>query len=690
MGMSDHGNTTRSEQSPPDNGGMTAHQQDGMPRGLLQTIFDAAPVGIAYFDRDMRLVDFNAEYRTLTDPRIALSLGEVLYEVYPASLARKPIYDRVFAGESVDQKNVAYPYSDEEVRYRDARYRPVRDANGQVIGLVSAIVDVTDNKRAVEALRESEARFRAVADLVPDFLWSRNAEGNIEWYNQRWIEYTGQSSEESAGLGWLRVLHPEDTEESLEGLQTALATGESLRQERRIRGTDGSYRWFLVQMQPLHNEKGEIVHWFGAATDVHEQRRAREELEDLVRERTAELAESEAKAELQLQRLNDIFRLIPAGVAVMSGPEHRYELANPTFLRTMNKREEDVIGKSVREVFPEGIAQGWIDVADTIYRSGEPRLAHEALAWLDRQGDGNLEETYWNAVTMPLRDANGQVEGIMTESVEVTDQVLSRRRIEGLLIEREEEIAARKVAEEELRVSNAHLRGLSGRLLAVQEEERRTVARELHDEIGQQLTALRYILDRPQQPYEGKAIQVSDALVILDSLTDRVRELSLDLRPSMLDDAGLWPGLLWHTERYTSQTGIYVNLAHRGLQERLPAAVETAIYRIVQEALTNVARHADVQQVTVQLMVDSTVTLLIEEAGKGFDVDEALARHTSAGLSGMRERVELLGGQFTIEAEIDKGTRIMAEIPLDDFQQESQPGDTEEESEGTGPKPWQH
>jgi PAS domain-containing protein len=124
MGASDRANIDKSEQHFPGNGGTAANQQDGLPHGLLQTIFEAAPVGIAYFDRDMRLVGFNAEYRAMTDPRrIALSPGEVLYEVYPATLARKPMYDRVFAGESVDQENVAYPYSGEDVRYRDARYR---------------------------------------------------------------------------------------------------------------------------------------------------------------------------------------------------------------------------------------------------------------------------------------------------------------------------------------------------------------------------------------------------------------------------------------------------------------------------------------------------------------------------------------------------------------------------------------
>jgi PAS domain S-box-containing protein len=810
-GAAGRDNPSKEEQGSPGNGGTTAHQRDELPNGLLQTIYDAAPVGIAYFDRDMRLIDFNAEYQIMIDPRIALSLGTVLYEVDPAALARKPIYDRVFAGESVNQENVPYPYSDEEVRYRDARYRPVRDASGQVVGLVSVLVNVTDKKRAIEALqksekrfrsyfelgligmaitspikgilevndeicqilgyeraellrmtwadvthpddlaadevlfnrvmsgeidaysidkrwvrkggqaidshisvkclrradnsvdyfvallqditerkraeqalRESEARFRAVADLVPDILWSRNVEGTIEWYNQRWIEYTGQSSEEAAGFGWLRVVHPDDQERSLKSLQAALASGQPLRQERRIQGVDGSYRWFLVQMQPLHDAKGAVIHWFAAATDVHEQRRTREELKDSVRERTAELAAANAQAEMRRKRLYDTIMEIPAVIGVLNGPEHRYALVNPTFLNTMDKRAEDVIGKTFEEVFPEAHVQGWNEVADRVYQTGQPHIAREALGLLGRRGADTLEETYWNSVAWPLRDARGEIEGIITYGVEVTDQVVSQRRIESLLSKQEGEIAARKSAVEELHVTNARLRGLSGRLLTVQEEERHTVARELHDEIGQQLTALRFMLDGPEQTYEGKALQLAGALAIVDTLTERVRELSLDLRPSILDDAGLWPGLLWHAERYTAQTGIKINLAHRGLQERLPAALETAIYRIVQEALTNVARHAEVRQVTVQLLVDSNVTVLIEDAGKGFDVAEAMAAHVSAGLSGMRERIEMLGGQLTLESQSGEGTRVLAEIPLDSFRQEVLENDIEDQPEQAG------
>jgi signal transduction histidine kinase len=132
-----------------------------------------------------------------------------------------------------------------------------------------------------------------------------------------------------------------------------------------------------------------------------------------------------------------------------------------------------------------------------------------------------------------------------------------------------------------------------------------------------------------------------------------------------LDDMGLLSALVWYIQRYTEQTNIKVNLQHKGLEKRLPAEVETTIYRVIQEGLTNVARHSGAPEVTVRVLSDGSLTVLIEDEGKGFDVDEALSRHTSLGISGMRERVELLGGEMTVESTPGKGSTLLIEVPLE-------------------------
>ncbi|MCW5556536.1 MAG: GAF domain-containing sensor histidine kinase, partial [Verrucomicrobiae bacterium] len=210
------------------------------------------------------------------------------------------------------------------------------------------------------------------------------------------------------------------------------------------------------------------------------------------------------------------------------------------------------------------------------------------------------------------------------------------------------------------------LRALSLRLVDVQETERRFMAHELHDEIGQLLTGLKLTLELPShEAAEPPGPNVSEAIAVVDELMTRVRQLSLDLRPQVLDDLGLMPALDWLFKRYLKQTGIRVHFKHAIVRRRLPSQLETAAFRIVQEALTNIARHAGVQEASVRLWLDEDILgVQIEDAGAGFDGKKALAGHASSGVAGMRERALMLGGDFTLEANPGKGTRLTVELPL--------------------------
>jgi PAS domain S-box-containing protein len=211
------------------------------------------------------------------------------------------------------------------------------------------------------------------------------------------------------------------------------------------------------------------------------------------------------------------------------------------------------------------------------------------------------------------------------------------------------------------------LRALSHRLVRIQEEERRAIARELHDEIGQSLTVLRLMLERiAHSPKKGSGSILDEAQSVIKEVMMRVRKLSLELQPRMLDDLGLLPALLWHFERYSAQTQIHTNFQHSGLQRHLPQEVNTAAYRIVQEALTNVARYAEVNEVTIRAWANNdTLCLQIEDDGRGFD-PATLANGSSSGLFGMRERALALGGKLTVESAPGKGTQVTAELPISD------------------------
>ncbi|MGC8781312.1 MAG: PAS domain S-box protein [Anaerolineae bacterium] len=263
---------------------------------------------------------------------------------------------------------------------------------------------------------------------------------------------------------------------------------------------------------------------------------------------------------------------------------------------------------------------------------------------------GERRTISWNFTT--TRDINASVIGVTGIGEDITD----RLRI----------AAARDDLLTQVIAAHDRLQALSRRLVRVQEEERRSLARELHDEIGQSLTGLKMMVDMSLKAPDSAEANLRRAQGLLNDLIGRVRSLSLDLRPAMLDDLGLLPALLWLIDRFMLQTGLQVSFHHSGLEgRRLAPEIETAAYRIIQEALTNVARHADADHAFVKAVAEGGfLHIEVHDHGRGFDPAVALAAGYTAGLSGLRERADLLGGRLIIDSAPGQGTCIMADLPM--------------------------
>jgi signal transduction histidine kinase len=247
---------------------------------------------------------------------------------------------------------------------------------------------------------------------------------------------------------------------------------------------------------------------------------------------------------------------------------------------------------------------------------------------------------------------------------------------EALAVERtrlEERVAQRTRA---LAGANQRLKQLSGRLIEAQEDERRHIARELHDETGQALTALRMNLEAIRtgsdpHPIDAKVLESID---IVDRLLEQVRNLSLNLHPAVLDDFGLPAALRCYSRRLAQRGGLDLELGIDEFAERPPPAIEAACFRVAQEALTNVVRHARARHITVELRSESAaVRLRVRDDGVGFDAgaapgDGPADRHL--GLLGMRERVALAGGEIAITSRLGGGTEIVASFPTQQRTQE--------------------
>jgi signal transduction histidine kinase len=219
-----------------------------------------------------------------------------------------------------------------------------------------------------------------------------------------------------------------------------------------------------------------------------------------------------------------------------------------------------------------------------------------------------------------------------------------------------------KEAFAELSIKNRQLHILSQQVLDAQENERRYVAVELHDEIGQLITGLKLILERNG---DDKYAQIAEARAVTNELMQRVREISLDLRPAVLDDFGLPAALNDLFKRFSRQTKIEIHHNINPLDERrFDKAIEIAAFRVAQEATTNIARHAGVKEAKVTLSITpNCLEIRIADSGKGFD-PHLKDMSISTGLSGMAERVNMAGGHFSLESAPDKGTLVLAEFDL--------------------------
>jgi PAS domain S-box-containing protein len=498
----------------------------------------------------------------------------------------------------------------------------VRDAAGNAESLVILVADISDRKRGEQALGESELRFRAVFDALRleeerlrlavegaalgTWHWSL-PDGELIW-SSRCYEICGVPLGSPVTLDlFIGLLHPDDREAVEAAIRDALA-GTPYDVEFRIRWRDGSVRWLASVGRAYHDADGKAVRMEGVVRDVTERRLAAEALQ-----------RAKTFAEDIIETANVMFlHLDSAGI-----------------VRKLNSAAETITGYKRAEV--EGTS--WFEAL--VPRDRYPyawdefeRLMKEGAAGSSFENPiltkrGEERQILWRNTT--LREG-GRIVGNISFGMDVTDLSAARKR----------------------------LKALSRRLLNLQEKERSAIARELHDEVGQLLTGLKMMLEAQALRF---GVDLAGTTELLGQLLERVSDLSLNLRPPMLDDCGLVPTLLWHFERYRTQTGVEVRFHHRGLDARLAPETEIGTFRIIQEALTNVARHAGVREATVELCVEeSSVLVRVEDRGRGFD--PRAVGTGSSGLAGMQERARLVSGSLTVDTRPGAGTRLEARFPL--------------------------
>jgi PAS domain S-box-containing protein len=381
-------------------------------------------------------------------------------------------------------------------------------------------------------------------------------------------------------------------------------------------------------------------------------RQARDVLESRVAERTAELARTNESLRDQIAALEAAEKKIREGeirlqafmdnspsVMFIKDREGRYIHANKQFQKSFGLTEQQVIGKTDHEIFPRELASQYRADDRKVLENGTTREFEETARYVNGQ---RVNIVY----KFPITDAAGAIVAIGGIATDITD----RRR-----------------AEQELKMYADQLQSLSRRLVEAQENYRRELSRELHDRVGQNLTALNINLDivlnsLPTSLKPTLGLRLTDSLALVHSTADAVEDVMSELRPPMLDDYGLTAALQWLSKEFTHRTGIGVALRDSGQLERMASATEIALYRIVQEALTNIAKYAQAKHVDV-IVTDSpeSLSLTVIDDGIGFDSAgmDRLTTKAGWGIIGMRERAQAVGGTLTVESAPDKGTRVI-------------------------------
>lgn len=334
----------------------------------------------------------------------------------------------------------------------------------------------------------------------------------------------------------------------------------------------------------------------------------------------------------------------------------------------------EMIGRSIQMLIPASLHQeearlrGHVQIGSHTYTYDTVRMTK----------DGRRLDV---SVTLsPLKDGAGRIVGMS----KIIRDISERKRAQTMLQQAYDHLEI-KVQERTAELSDASnsLRELSGRLMHVQEEERSRLARDLHDEVGQLLTALKIDLQELQHsgPGQDRVGSLTDSLGLVDRLLTQVRNLALDLRPSLLDDLGLVPALRWYANRQAERNRWILLLSVEGVTGRIPAPIEIACFRVAQEALTNIAKHARAKTIDLTLRQhDQGVTLIIQDDGVGFDVLSARQRAQvgeSIGLLGMEERVRLAGGRLLISSTPGQGCRLELQFPLIEYEQTKPRGTVE-------------
>jgi PAS domain S-box-containing protein len=599
---------------------MTSRERSRETELTLAAMFERTPFGVAMYDPTGRYLRVNPAFLRLfgySEAELAArTVGDL---THPEDVERTwRTFEELVQGKRshADFESRMLRRNGQAIWVRNTASR-LADADGRLRCIIDMVEDITDRQFAYEALRESEARLQAFTNHSPALMYLKDGAGRYRFANERFLQRFGLRLEQIVGRQDEQIFSR--AEAAVLGAREAevLERGAAVQYEEAAQHADGE-RFSVISKFPVFDAAGAVVGVGAIATDITERRAA----EQALREQRTLLVEAQKLAGLGCWEWDPASGRVNWSDEMYSIYGVRAGEFRPSFESYLER------------IHPEDRARAAATVALAL-------MDNRAFSMDERivRPDGQVRQLRSHGEV--VRDAGGRAIKMVGACIDVTEQ---------------------KTAE-------AALRALTRRLVQAEETERRRIARELHDRVGQNLSALNINLDILLEHLKGPAAdpaarrRLEDSLRLVDGTLQSIENVMADLRPALLDEYGLAAALAWYGEEYSQRTGIRVGVqaGEAGKSVRPEAAV--ALFRVAQEALNNAAKHASASKITVGLEeAGGELVLSVTDDGKGFD--PAAAPRGRWGMTTMRERAEAAGGRLSVDSSPGSGTTVRAAIPL--------------------------
>ncbi|AFH50197.1 PAS/PAC domain protein [Ignavibacterium album JCM 16511] len=590
---------------------------------LLSNVNDA----IIATDKNLRITYWNEAAEQIYGIKRSEAIGkttrDVLHTQY-LELGRDEILKKLSIEGKYSTRAIQYHKSGRKL-YIDAKGFAVKDKSGNIIGYASINRDITVSYEAEMLLRESEEKFRALAESTPAAIFIYQGE-YFQYLNPAAENLTGYKLNEIYGMKFFELVHPDHKEMVRErGIKRQLGEEVDNRYIFKIIRKDGEVRWvdFGAEIIEYKGKPAAI----GTAYDITDRIKFEESLK-----------ESEEKYRLLIENQTDL--------VVKVDLEGKFLFVSESYCKTFGKTQEELLGnKFLPLVHP--------DDRESTMKEMEKLYSHPYSCYIEQRALTATGWKWFSWVDTLVFDETGKPTAIIGVGRDITEKKLA-------------EIALRE-NQEELKRSEEMLRSLTQKLQEIREEERSRIAMELHDELGQVLTAIKIDLNSliKKPPYKKDIpLKIAPVISLVEDTINTVRKISMELRPVMLDRLGLLSAIEWQIDEIRKRLGIktLTNLPE-GISG-LTKEQEIAVFRTFQEIFTNIARHSKATEVAVSLVTDDEkFMMIVRDNGVGF-TPESISRKGGLGLLGMKERIKSAGGFMEINSKINSGTEIKIFIPL--------------------------